>query len=137
MKQKEIIIGIDPGRSKCGVALLTPALVLEERDIIPTDQLPDYIQQKQVSYQNQLIILGGGTSSTRVEELIREQINSDIEVRIINEARTTVEAEKRYIRENYPLPLRCLNRLFSWRPSRPVDDYAAQILVEKYIRGSN
>jgi RNase H-fold protein (predicted Holliday junction resolvase) len=63
-----------------------------------------------------------------------KDIDLSLELKLIDERGTTERAERLYFKEHPPRGIKKLLSLFvSWRPSQPVDDYAAYLLVRKYL----
>lgn len=131
--EKRLYLAIDPGKDKCGIALVysdsTPVLL----DIILRNRLDTYLKKLFHKYNIEIILLGNGTHSEKIKKMIKKHDFSPIV--LVDEENTTFQAEKRY-REEHPLKgfKRILNIFASWTPSRDVDDYAALIIAEKYLK---
>ena len=81
--------------------------------------------------------MGNGTYSENIAELIKKMELKHLLV-VVDESGSTEKAEKLYFAENPPGGIKKLLGLFlSWRPSQPVDDYAAYILAKEYLSNSN
>ncbi|MBD3878303.1 MAG: resolvase, partial [Quinella sp. 1Q5] len=57
-----MIMGIDPGRDKCGVAVLTAAGEIKYQRVVVTDELGDVIKRLAAEYDIELVLLGDGTT---------------------------------------------------------------------------
>lgn len=136
MPEDKLYLGIDPGKDKCGFALVkdnqTPVLL----DIVGTKEFDKFLKELYDEYRFDLIILGTGTYSQKIEKKIRE-INLSPVV-LVNEENTTIQAEKKY-REDHPLKgyKKILSKIADWRPAKSVDDYAAFIIAKKYLENKN
>ena len=64
-------------------------------------------------------------------------INPDLVIRIGDERNTTYEARDRYFADHPPCGLWRLVPLGMQSPPCPVDDYAAQLIGERYLRCEN
>ncbi len=128
------ILAIDPGRSKTGVAVVRENLNVLEKKIIPTDRLPVIIGKLLADYKINLIVTGDGTYSRELQEKINEKIKGKLPVVEVDETHTTELAEQRY-REEKGQGWQRLFNIISWKPSRPLDDYVAVILAERYFAG--
>ena len=140
-----IILAIDPGRDKCGYAVLNKLKSgssfdneennwVCEKGITVTPNLRSYLEELLNKYNIGVFVLGDGTNSEKIKDLLLD--NFELPVIIVNEAYTTYEAEKLYRREK----LKGWKRIFSfikWKPSKPIDDYAAVILGQRFLKENN
>ncbi|WP_182187793.1 pre-16S rRNA-processing nuclease YqgF [Pectinatus frisingensis] len=136
MKTKgNCLIAIDPGREKSGLALLRyDRKVIFHETVVMVDLLPT-INILMKKYSVEVFAIGSGTGSKTMQLRLREQYPS-IDIKVINEYRTTDEAKKRYWRENPPRGIRRFIPRGMLVPPRPVDDLAAVIIGEKYLSGN-
>ncbi|MGM0437586.1 MAG: hypothetical protein ACQEQD_04905 [Bacillota bacterium] len=136
MPEDKLYLAIDPGKDKCGFALVkdnqTPVLL----DIVGTKEFDKVLKELYDEYRFDLIILGTGTYSQKIEKKIRE-INLSPVV-LVNEENTTIQAERKY-REDHPLKgyKKILSKIVDWRPAKNVDDYAAFMIAKKYLENKN
>lgn len=133
---EKTVLAIDPGSSKCGMALVRRnekgKIDLLWRGIVPTDHLVPKLHEAYSTAPFQMIIVGGGTTSKRVVQRIREYLSS-MAVLVVDEKDTTLQARERYWSHN---PRRGLRRLLPATlqvPPDPVDDYVALILAERVL----
>ncbi len=146
MNQKAItIIAIDPGRYKCGIAVvkksagsycsckkLIDCLDVIYKEVIESRELVDKIKLLSANYTPDLIIVGNGTASADIIQKIDEL---DIApVKEICEESTTLQARTLYFKDNPCKGLKKLIPLSLQVPCVPYDDYAAILLAEKYIK---
>lgn len=124
------VLAIDPGRDKCGVAVLSPAGALLFRQVVPTTQLENVVSTL-VEKHAPTIIMGNGTTSAAAKERVEALGGA---VTLVDEYRTTDAAKSAYW-EAYPL--------HGWRrlvprgllvPPVPVDDFAAVILAQRFLQ---
>lgn len=125
-----VVVAIDPGRDKCGVAVVSDEGVLHAR-ITPPDSLADLIPGLITTYSADTLIIGNGTHSRPLAEILRTRIGVPIE--FADESYTTLKARARFFEENPPRGLLRLIPRGMLTPSRPVDDLAAVILAEEYL----
>lgn len=133
-----LVLAIDPGRDKCGLALVryiasgSPQIQILFRAIVPTAEIGltcDYILQQ---YPDAEIILGQGTGKHCVEEILQKFL-SHRSWQAVPEAFSSEQARRRYLQEQPPLWWQRLLPKGLRTPPRPVDDYAAVILAEHYF----
>ncbi len=136
--EDKTVLAIDPGRSKCGLALAhrTPEgkVVLDWRTVCPREKLLEMIEEAGAKRRFSMIILGSGTTSRTVIDDLREAMPS-VGILLVDEENTTLQARERYWEHN---PRRGWRRLLPatlQEPPEPVDDFAALILAERVLAG--
>lgn len=130
------VLAIDPGSSKCGMALAqrddNGKLRLLWRCISPRAELMDRLREAAAIEPFSMVIVGGGTTSTHVVHELRENIPS-IGILVVDEKNTSLQARERYWEHN---PRRGLRRLLPSTMQVPpvdVDDFVAFILAERVL----
>lgn len=126
-----VVIAIDPGRDKCGVAVASERGVLH-RSIRPPAEIPRLIAELIAEYSAETIIIGDGTSGRELAEHLRGHTAS-APVEFVDESHSTLRARSRFFQENPPRGLRRLIPRGLLTPNRPIDDLAAVILAEEYL----
>ena len=131
----EIVLAVDPGREKCGLAVVHKEQGVICKTIIATTDLAATTASLAVNYKLATVIIGNSTTSrTAQAELAAISVNGqNITLIPISEYRSTDEARKRYWRDNPPQGLKRLIPTGMQTPPVPVDDYAAVILAERYF----
>lgn len=131
---EELVIAIDPGREKCGVAVVHKERGVLFRRVVPTDNLIAEVIGHFEEYGSPLIIVGDGTGSIAVRSRLQNnlQVNKD-RIVAVDERRSTEEARTLYWQENPPRGLKRLIPLGMQVPPCPVDDYVAVILAQRYF----
>ncbi len=125
-----IILAIDPGKDKCGYAVVNKEKKVYEKGVILTSNLKTYLNKSLNKYSISQFVLGDGTNSDLIKNILLN--NFSLPISMVNEDYTTLEAEKRYRQENS----KGLKKIFSfitWRPSEPVDDFVAVLLAERFL----
>ena len=127
-----MILGLDPGRDKCGLAVI-------DRDRLVTHRVVDssgaiaFIQQLCRDYPVNLIVMGDGTTSKNWREQIESSLARKIKIAMVNEKNSTLEARDRYWLMYPPNRLQRLIPKGLRVPPRPVDDIVAILLIERYL----
>lgn len=125
------ILAIDPGRSKVGLAVVQSDGQVLYRAVLAIE---DFAREVETLYQRfypQRIVVGGGTGLRSIEPLLR-QLLPDVPLQVVDEAYTSEQARRRYLRENRPKGWRRFIPSFLRAPEQPYDDYVAVILAERY-----
>jgi RNase H-fold protein (predicted Holliday junction resolvase) len=133
---EKTVLAIDPGRSKCGVALVRRGsanrIEMLWHGVVPRETLLDSLRQATAVAPYQLVIVGGGTQSQPVVQEIREAMPS-VGILVVDERETTLQARERYWEHN---PRRGWRRVVPATlqvPPAPVDDFVALILAERVL----
>ncbi len=125
-----MFVGIDPGRDKCGVAVLDAAGDIKFQRVIPTDELDDVLKTLAAEFAVELVILGDGTTHKAAAQKISA---AGLRVRIVDEKHTTEEARRLYWEKNPPHGWRRLLPTSMQVPPEPVDAIVAEILVRRFL----
>ena len=123
------VIAIDPGRDKCGVAILSEDGSFVQA-VIKTDDLCTWVNDSRKKHSDAPVIIGNGTGSQAAYERLRAECGA--EPFFVEEYKTTEEARRRYWQENPPAGWRRLMPTSMQVPPVPVDGYVAGILAERY-----
>ncbi len=133
MAERRIVLAIDPGRSKCGIAVVADGAEAEvlHRAVVPTDHLRQAVSELTARHRPEAILVGDGTTASEAAKAAEQ---AGAPVKVVDERLTSVEARKRYFVENPPRGLRRLIPVSLQTPSQPIDDYVAIILAERYLQ---
>ena len=127
------LLGIDPGRSKCGFAVVYDDGERVRIDVVPANAIGDAIDAEVRAGSVGALCVGHATSSDTIVEMCARRW-PDIPREIIDETNTTLEARRLYFSDHPPRGL--------WRfvprgllvPPVPLDGYAALLIVDRYRR---
>ena len=126
------VLAIDPGRDKCGIAVLSPQGDVLLHEIVPTGALETRVSELAAEYAPR-IIMGDGTTSAKAKARIEAQVGA---VTLVDEYRTTEEGRRLYWAENPPRGWRRLVPRGLLTPTVPVDDFAAVALARRFLAGT-
>jgi RNase H-fold protein (predicted Holliday junction resolvase) len=125
------ILGLDPGTRKCGYALLDDAgsrpLVL---GIAALAQLPAALATIVATHPIDMVALGRGTNSAQVAEILT---TLGLPHTLVDEHETTLRARGRFFADHPPRGWKRFIPRGMLLPDRPVDDYAAVLIAERYL----
>ena len=128
----KLYLGIDPGRSKTGLALVDGAGKIVKIHIAESQNIDNEIVEFIKSSCPVHIVLGNGTNSRNIGESVK-RVLPDVLVAVVEEAHSTEEARALYWQENPPKGLKKLIPLGMLVPPVPLDAYAAVILVRRFL----
>ncbi len=124
-----VIVGIDPGSAKCGLAVLGPRGEVVRRAVVPRaatlSTLLDWLSTLAV----RAVVIGDGTGSKPLRQELEAAGHWPVVTR--PEYGTTLEARTRYWREHPPRGLWRLLPTSMRVPPEPFDDLVATILAER------
>lgn len=130
------VLAIDPGTSKCGLALVQRSIegkvAILWRSIAPPDNLIAQVDEAACVASIDLFVVGSGTHSRAIVHAIRDARPSAA-ILTVDERETTLQARERYWEHN---PRRGWRRLLPASmqvPPHPVDDFVAVILAERVL----
>ena len=126
------IAAVDPGREKCGVAVVDKDGRVLEQAVVATVRLADELTARAMKFRPERILLGNGTTIHAAEETIRTAL-PDIPVEIVDEYRTTDDAKVAYWKAHPPTGWRRFLPTGMQVPPEPVDDFVAVILAQRYL----
>ena len=132
MIMTKLYLGIDPGRSKTGLALVNGAGKIVKLHIAESQNIDNEIVEFIKNSCPVHIVLGNGTNSRNIGESVKRVLN-DVMVAVVEEAHSTEEARSLYWQENPPKGLKKLIPLGMLVPPVPLDAYAAVILVRRFL----
>ena len=132
MIMTKLYLGIDPGRSKTGLAVVDGAGKIVKLHIAESQNIDNEIVEFIKNSCPVHIVLGNGTNSRNIGESIK-RVLPDVMVAVVEEAHSTEEARSLYWQENPPKGLKKLIPLGMLVPPVPLDAYAAVILVRRFL----
>ena len=133
MLKDEIIVAIDPGTRKCGYAVVDSNLSVLQREVIPTDNIINNIEDSSKIYKINKIILGDGTNYKQIEKKLKNYFPR-LKIILIEEDFSTLEARKKYFEAHPPRGISKLIPLSLRVPPCQYDDFVAVLLAEKYFK---
>ena len=130
-----MIIAIDPGKDKCGAAVLTAAGEVVEQKIIETGKLAEEIAAFAAAHDITSVVVGNGTTSKSAQKKIAAAL-PETKIFVVDEYKTTEQARKDYFAAHPPTGWRKFLPLGLQTPPVPVDDFAAVRLGKNFLAGN-
>ena len=128
-----MILGFDPGRDKCGVALMDIDKQLHYQQVLDSSKVTSTITALSQKYNIDLIVIGDQTTSTIWKQNLTQIISATVPIIKIDERYSSLEARDRYWQMYPPHGFFRLIPRGMRIPPRPVDDIVAVILIERYL----
>lgn len=126
------MLAIDPGRQKCGLAVVDQHQGCLARLIVERSQLKEQVLLWLEQWKADEVLVGGATGSKTVVEELKTSLSSCLSV--VDEFRTTERARARYFQDHPPRGWWRLVPLGLQVPPVAIDDYAAVIMGEDYLK---
>lgn len=128
-----LILGLDPGRDKCGLAVMGADHIIYWHQVVAATQVIESVNTLFQTYPISLLVMGNQTTSEKWYQNLRSGFSASLRIIKIDERYSTLEAREKYwqmyppqgIRSLIPRQLRTINR--------PIDDIVAIILIERYL----
>lgn len=136
MESIKTVLAIDPGNSKCGLALAQRdgegKISLLWSSIAPKEQIPAMLEEAHRVAHFSMVIVGSGTTSKPLVAAIRQAMPS-MAILVVDEKDTTLQARERYWEYNMRKGWRRFLPATLQVPPVPIDDYAALIIAERVL----
>ena len=129
------VLAVDPGREKCGLAVMDRNSGVLWRQIVATEQLLETVLQLAETHGCPVVAVGNQTHSGEVRELLQPLLDQGRvqEIAGVDEHGSTEAARLRYWQTLPPKGwLRFVPRGLLVPPCA-IDDFAAIIIAERYI----
>ncbi|MGI0488285.1 pre-16S rRNA-processing nuclease YqgF [Pantanalinema rosaneae CENA516] len=128
-----VILGFDPGRYKCGLAVVGVDRTLLYHQVVTTDQAIATIETLRQRYPISLLVMGDQTTSQEWKQKLSQELPDPLRIILVNERNSSLEARDRYWQMFPPKGLyRLMPQAFRSIP-RPIDDIVAILLIERYL----
>lgn len=125
-----MILAIDPGSQKCGLAVVDDQGVILEKMVVQAGELSKTVSVIMDNYRISIFVVGDRTNSKIVSKSLKSY---GLPVEMVDESYSSFEGRRRYLRDHnqglmrlIPIGLRS--------PSEAYDDYVAVILAERYLK---
>lgn len=127
-----MLLGVDPGTRKCGYA------VIERLDaqplalgIAPLAEFAAQLATLRATFPIDMVAIGHGTNADVVSAVVRD---AGLPFALVDERETTLRARARFFADHPPRGWKRLIPRGMLLPDRPIDDYAALLIAERYLR---
>ena len=135
-RENATVLAIDPGRAKCGVAVVRRDGQVLFLAIVAVEEIVEEARRLVAAYLPCVLIVGGGTGSRPVLQSLRAA-ELPVTVERVDESHTSEAARARFVAENQPPGWQRLLPRSLRSPWRLYDDYVAIILAERYWEKQN
>jgi RNase H-fold protein (predicted Holliday junction resolvase) len=126
-----MIIAIDPGKDKCGIAVLNETGEVLQKEVISRQALKGRLGRIVLKYPASILVIGESSNGYQIKDELKDL---NIDVSFVSETNSTLKARDLYWRDNPPKGLWKIIPVSFRFPPVPIDDYAATILGKRFLR---
>ena len=129
------VLAVDPGREKCGVALVDRKRGALRHAVVESSRLLPFSKAVIREFECRTIVLGDGTATAQTKKELSLLLTENIvdQIVVVGERNSTREARRRYWTVHPPRGWRKIIPLGLLTPPCAIDDFAAIILGERYF----
>lgn len=125
------ILGVDPGTRKCGLAVVAAPLAAPlALEVVPLDGFAERIAALVAAHGIRAVALGSGTHTAAIAAALS---GLEVPLTVIDERDTTLLARARYFAAHPPRGWRRFIPRGMLLPPRPIDDFAALLIAERFL----
>lgn len=132
-----VVVAVDPGRAKCGVAAVSMEGDVLARAVIAPDSLERTVREWAQKYSVVQLVVGDRTGAKEMVKRLQEAGLADLcgGITVVDEHMSSVEGRTLYWRSNPPRGWRRLVPEGMRTPPEPYDGWVAEVLARRYIEG--
>jgi RNase H-fold protein (predicted Holliday junction resolvase) len=127
-----VILGFDPGRQKCGLAVMGVDRRLYYHQVVAAESAIATLQTLRQQFPISLLVIGDQTSSKAWKQKLTA-LPDPLRVITVDERHSSLEARDRYWQMYPPKGLMSLIPQGMRTPPREIDDIVAILLIERYL----
>ncbi|WP_373530338.1 pre-16S rRNA-processing nuclease YqgF [Nostoc sp.] len=128
-----VILGFDPGRDKCGLAVMALDRQVYYHQVVLAKEAIATIETLRQKYPISLMVMGDQTTAKQWKQQLYQELTAALNIILVDERYTTLEARDRYWQMYPPKGLIKLLPQGMRQPPRPIDDIVAILLIERYL----
>ena len=128
-----VLLGLDPGRAKCGIAIVGIDRSLHYHQVVPVEDVTSTIQTLRQTYPVSGIVMGDQTGAQQWQQQL-QALPEVPRITLVDERYSSLEARDRYWQMYPPSGLGKLIPQSLRSIPRPIDDIVAILLVERYLK---
>jgi RNase H-fold protein (predicted Holliday junction resolvase) len=128
-----IYLGFDPGKDKCGVAVVDRTGVALYHEVLPSDTLLEQLPALCNQWQVLQVVMGDRTTAKQWQQKLTQAL-TEMPITLVDEHYSTLAARDLYWEMYPPQGFQRLIPQGMRLPPRPIDDLVAIILVRRYLQ---
>jgi RNase H-fold protein (predicted Holliday junction resolvase) len=127
------ILGFDPGRDKCGLAVMGRDRRVDYHQVVSSSEAIATMEKLSQKFPIELIVIGNLTTAKIWKQELEKNLSTSIPIVMVDERNSTLEARDRYWQMYPPQGLSKLIPQSLKVPPRAIDDIVAILLIERYL----
>ena len=131
--RQPVILGFDPGRDKCGLAVMGLDRRLHYHEVVSASKVITTIMALRQKFPISILVMGDQTTAKRWKQQLHQELADPLNIVLVDERYTSLEARDRYWQMYPPKGFLKLLPQGMRQPPRPVDDIVAILLIERYL----
>lgn len=128
-----VILGFDPGKDKCGLAVMGLDQRLYYHQVVSSSDAIATIVTLRQKYPISTLVMGDQTTAKQWKKQLEQQLPESVNIVLVDERYSSLEARDRYWEMYPPKGLSKLLPQGMRQPPRPIDDIVAILLIERYL----
>lgn len=128
-----VYLGFDPGKDKCGVAVVSGTGVALYHEVLPSDTLLEQLPALCTQWQISQVVMGDRTTAKQWQKKLTQAL-PETPIALVDEHYSTLAARDLYWEMYPPQGFQRLMPQGMRLPPRPIDDLVAIILVRRYLQ---
>jgi RNase H-fold protein (predicted Holliday junction resolvase) len=128
-----VILGFDPGKDKCGLAVMGLDRQLYYHQVVTAQKAIPTIETLPQQFPISLMVMGDQTTARQWKLQLGQTLVEQLNIILVDERYSTLEARDRYWQMYPPKGLTRLVPQGMRQPPRPIDDIVALLLIERYL----
>lgn len=124
-----MIIAIDPGKDKCGIAILNEDGKVLEKEIVSRKEIKDRVRNFISGRPSLNLVIGQSSNGYQIKEELKDL---NLKISLVTETNSTLEARDLYWQDHPPKGLWKIIPVSLRLPPVPIDDYAALVLGKRW-----
>jgi RNase H-fold protein (predicted Holliday junction resolvase) len=129
-----LLLGFDPGRDKCGLAVMGKQQQLLYHQVVPSAEAIATLQQLCQQFSIATLVMGDQTTAKKWKQKLERELSASLPIVLVDERYSSLEARDRYWQMYPPTGLQRLIPQGMREPPRPIDDIVAILLIERYLK---
>ncbi|NLY75636.1 MAG: resolvase [Firmicutes bacterium] len=125
-----MILAVDPGSHKCGLAVVDRRGAILEKMVVPTVELLNTVCVIINKHPVSVLVVGDRTNGKIIGEKLK---TFGLPVEMIDESGSSLEGRRRYLKEHSRGLMRLIPIGLRF-PKEAYDDYVAVILAERFLK---
>ena len=132
--KKQLILVIDPGREKSGIAILNSLGESITQTVLLSHEFTDQLLYLDQKYRPTMWVIGDKNAGREIRELAEKSNQRSVPVILQNEHRSSEEGRLLYWQAKPPSGLKRLIPISFRVPHEPWDDWAAVVIGRRWLK---